>query len=215
MKETALRTLALMARCLPLFVLVTLTGQCAAGDTSSGENPAQVEPLIPGAHLDQARLPASTPHGSRASRAAGRPLQNIPNLLRNDELTQISPHSPPLADIFTGSYRSVLQSKVSYMAQHVAREMQEELRSVPFSTVEGRSHDWRAVSGHVLRGSDCRSAVDRADGSLLYPPSYGRIETRLAIAPLYDRSGRKEAFLKKAIIEVRWQEKGSAGLRQR
>jgi len=115
----------------------------------------------------------------------------------------------PMYDVFTRSYRSVLESKFSYMAQHVARETMEELRHVPYHDLEKYAHDWRPVAGHVFAMSRLRSPGDASDSTLTYPEPYRRIETRIAVAPCREfRTGRIDPRLRRIVVEVRWQERG-------
>ena len=125
----------------------------------------------------------------------------------------------PIYDIFIGSYRSVFRSKHSYVAQHVAREIMEEMRQLPFDTLEaGAWHDWTPVGGHVLAltidKAGLATATDKDDGTLEYPKEYERIQTKLGVEEVTDADGNVDPKLRKVVLEVRWQETGSGGLHQ-
>jgi hypothetical protein len=130
----------------------------------------------------------------------------------------------PIYSTFVGSSRSVVSSKLGYIAVHVARETVEELRQVPFNRLEEvAAAPLPALGGAPLFASVVRTpaapplgptgpvAPGPAAARLTYPEGYNRIKRVLKVEPV-DGSRRR---LKKVTLDVTWEETGGRDEKQR
>lgn len=122
----------------------------------------------------------------------------------------------PLYNMFTASSKTVFRSRLSYLAVHVAREMLEELRQIPFAKLDTVAHgnSWRRVSeegkGVFRFTNETRNAAvaDKLAGEAFeYPEDYKRIKTMLNISPA-DATTLAEANVAKVELTVIWEETG-------
>lgn len=132
----------------------------------------------------------------------------------------------PIYTIFTSGSKTAGNSKYAYIAAQVARETLEELRQLPFEELEranlpnptpvtgplfGMTGKLRIVPG----GPEDPNGVANAQ-SPQYPPEYARIRRTIVITPVDGTSIPKELTgqqkliprLKKAVVDVSWQEQG-------
>lgn len=115
----------------------------------------------------------------------------------------------PIFGIFSRSREAAFKSKLSFLALHVARERMEELRQLPFDSLEEIADgEWKQTSGNVFHftneyrraeqyvdaggtgltygGVDVAvaagySGLQPDDGSYDYPDDYSRIWTRVSV----------------------------------
>lgn len=125
----------------------------------------------------------------------------------------------PIYSTFVSSSRTVSSSRLAYMAMQVARETMEELRQIPFSKLEELNTNGFVAVGEtpvfritakmrsVQSGNEDPTGVAK-DGPK-YPAEYGRIKYRLKI----EDAGDKDKRLKKASLDVQWEEQG--GVREK
>ena len=117
----------------------------------------------------------------------------------------------PMYQMFVKGTTTATQSRLAYMALHVAREELEEIRQIPLSDL--KPHDWRQVKSptqdHLFQLSfetRCKAADNqvKADATLKYPKEYERVRTRLGITDTEPPDPR----LKLAVLDVKWEETG-------
>lgn len=120
----------------------------------------------------------------------------------------------PMYQMFVKGTTAATQSRLAYMALHVAREELEEIRQIPLEQL--KPHDWRKVKGHLFQLSfDTRAtAADnpiKADAKLVYPKEYERVWTRLGLVETTPPDPR----LKRAVLDVKWEETGAGSERSK
>ena len=121
----------------------------------------------------------------------------------------------PMYQMFVRGSTTATQSRIAYMALHVAREELEEIRQIPLPPPTDpnnpnflQPHDWERVTGQLFR----RSVKARAhagdnpvlDSKLKYPTEYQRIFTRLGLVDTTPADPR----YKRAVLDVKWEETG-------
>lgn len=120
----------------------------------------------------------------------------------------------PMYQMFVKGTTTATQSRLAYMALHVAREELEEIRQIPLEKL--KPHDWRKVRDHLFQLSfeSRATAADnpvRADTRLVYPKEYERVWTRLGLVNAEPPDPR----LKRAVLDVKWEETGVGSERSR
>jgi hypothetical protein len=130
----------------------------------------------------------------------------------------------PIYQIFTNSAKTAGSSKYAYIAAHVARETIEELRQVPYdklstlntSTPQALTGGVFATTARVraVSGEDPNGAAVGQDAPQ-YPAEYGRIKRMITITDVDNSAIPRDITrvdmrprLKKAVIEVTWEESG-------
>lgn len=125
----------------------------------------------------------------------------------------------PMYQMFVKGTTTATQSRIAYMALHVAREELEEIRQIPLDPprpgVPGLTgHGWERVTGHLFRRSQAARGPSgnavMANNQLTYPKEYDRIWTKLEIQPLQPPDPR----MKKAVLDVKWEETGAGSERK-
>jgi hypothetical protein len=126
----------------------------------------------------------------------------------------------PMYQMFVKGTTTATQSRLAYMALHVAREELEEIRQIPFDKLPLVAHPFQRVSGHLFRRTLNTPTNPRgAPGSnpigqnnqLTYPKEYERIFTQLRI----EETSPQDPRMKKAILDVKWEETGAGSERKR
>lgn len=125
----------------------------------------------------------------------------------------------PMYQMFVKGTTTATQSRIAYMALHVAREELEEIRQIPLDPprpgVPGLSgHPWQRVGGHLFRWSAASRGPSGnavlANNQLTYPKEYERIWTKLEIVPVQPPDAR----MMKAVLDVKWEETGTGSERK-
>ena len=120
----------------------------------------------------------------------------------------------PIYSIFISSSKAVSSSKLAYMAMQLARETMEELRQVPWAKI-----DEMKTSGFVPVGdtplfkltAKARSAKpgdDDPNGVTRDGPKYTGDYVRIKYQLKIEDVGEPEKRLKKASLDVQWDEQG-------
>ena len=120
----------------------------------------------------------------------------------------------PMYQMFVKGTTTATQSRLAYMALHVAREELEEIRQIPLESL--KPHDWRHVKDHLFQLSfetRCKDGDNpvKADAKLVYPKEYERVSTRLGLVDTQPPDPR----LKRAVLDVKWEETGTGSERSR
>lgn len=109
-----------------------------------------------------------------------------------------------LYSMFHSTSEEAFRSKWAYLSAHAAREEMEAIRTLNLFGRNGSTpyagHDWRALGGTTLIDLDDGTAGGEADYQ--YPEAYARIETKVEIEEVGDRTRIITLF-------VRYQKKGS------
>lgn len=140
----------------------------------------------------------------------------------------------PMLGVFFQSREVTYKSKLAYLALHVARERMEELRQIPFNALDAcdTGDTWVSTAGSAFAHTKQHrnDPIDSSYGGLskadfAYPAEYGRIHTRVRVAPLARRNYGVDAHaddttslqaqvkpvrMKAVTIEYYWQEKGES-----
>ena len=137
----------------------------------------------------------------------------------------------PIYSTFISSSKSVSSSRFAYMSLQVARETMEELRQVPFETLEdfaaanygdkaplGGAALFRNVtkSRSVTSGNDDPNGVNK-DGPT-YPAEYNRIKVAVKVEklpPLHVTDPPAPTTMKKVTLDVQWEESGGKAEKDR
>lgn len=119
----------------------------------------------------------------------------------------------PFHYVFIRGQKSVIQSKFAYMAMHVARELAQDLRAVPFDRL-AELDNWergaQRVQGPLFkrvaqyRSSSPETAAALEGDAPSYPADYTRILYRIRVKPVQGFADR----LRQVDLEVVWEEKG-------
>lgn len=136
----------------------------------------------------------------------------------------------PIYSIFTSSGKAAGASKLAYMSAQVAREMIEELRTIPFDKLEDQKVDQpKAITGGLFATSSKARSIGSQDANNVaganapqYPEEYKRIKYTLKIDGVDNTSlpqaitgAPPKARLKKITLDVFWEEQGGVAEKSR
>lgn len=133
----------------------------------------------------------------------------------------------PIYSIFTNSSKAAGNSKYAYMTAQLAREMMEELRTIPFDKLEDANTSTpKAIEGGLFANTAKLRAASGTgtdvSGTATYPEEYKRFKYTLKIEAV-DGTGLPQAItgqavkprLKKATLDIVWEESGGVNEKSR